>query len=80
MELASQATKLHSMQDLGDAAFLRKFERARKADIATMSALTSGLDALFATDSTLLKKMRHWCFKQLNKQNSIKKLLIQLAA
>ena len=80
MQLASVATKLHSMQDIGDNAVLRQYERARKADIATMNHLTSGLDGLFASEVSLLKKLRHWGLQQLNNQAAIKKLLIQQVA
>ena len=80
MELTSLATKLHPMQDLGDAAFLRQYARARKADTLTMNALTSGLDALFASDSKMLKQLTSWGLRQLNRQVSVKKLLIQHAA
>ena len=77
MELASMATKCHVMQDVGDAMFLRRYERARKVDIVTMSQLTSGLDSLFASKISSLKKARQWGLQQLNDQVAIKKLLIQ---
>ena len=80
MELTSLATKLHQMQDLGDAAFLRKYARARKADTLAMNTLTSGLDALFASNSRVLKQLTNWGLRQLNYQGSVKKLLIQQVA
>ena len=80
MELASMATKCHAMQDVGDAMFLRRYERARKVDIVTMNQLTSGLDSLFASKISLLKKARQWGLQQLNDQVAIKKLLIQQVA
>ena len=80
MELASMATKLHAMQDVGDVIFLRQYERARKADIVTMNGLTSGLDSLYANESSMLKKVRQWGLQQLNDQAVIKKLLIQQVA
>jgi 2-polyprenylphenol 6-hydroxylase len=80
MELTSLATKLHNMQDLGDAAFLRQYARARKADTLAMNTLTSGLNALFASDSSVLKQLTSWGLRQLNHQGSIKKLLIQQVA
>lgn len=80
IELTSQATKLHAMQDLGDATFLRKYARARKADTLAMNTLTSGLDALFASDNFGLKKLLSVGFKQLNRFDSIKKILIQQVA
>jgi ubiquinone biosynthesis UbiH/UbiF/VisC/COQ6 family hydroxylase len=80
MELTDLATKLHAMQDLGDEAFLRKYARARKADTLAMNTLTSGLDTLFASDNRLLKHFTNWGLRQLNRQVSVKKLLIQQAA
>ena len=80
MQLASMVTKLHAMQDAGDATFLRQYERARKADITTMNQLTVGLDALYANESSILKNARQWGLQQLNQQAAIKKLLIQQVA
>jgi 2-polyprenyl-6-methoxyphenol hydroxylase-like FAD-dependent oxidoreductase len=68
------------MQDLGDAAFLRQYSRARKADTIAMNTLTSGLDALFSNDSKVLKQLTNWGLRQLNHQASVKKLLIQQVA
>lgn len=80
MELSYQATKLHAMQDLGDASQLLHYARARKADTFAMNMLTSGLDSLFASDVSVVKQCAHWGFKQLNRNGSIKKLLIKQAA
>jgi 2-polyprenylphenol 6-hydroxylase len=80
MQLASLATKLHAMEDIGQTSFLRKYERARGADIAKMNTLTTGLDYLLASESTILKKVTHWSLQQLNRQAILKKLLIQQAA
>jgi 2-octaprenylphenol hydroxylase len=80
MELTSLATKLHPMQDLGDAAYLRQYARARKADTLAMNMLTSGLDALFGNDSKLVKLLTNWGLGQLNRHTTIKKLLIQQMA
>jgi ubiquinone biosynthesis UbiH/UbiF/VisC/COQ6 family hydroxylase len=79
MQLTVLATKLHDMQDIGDSGFLRQYERSRKADIATMNTLTSGLDYLFASDSGMMMKVRNWGLQQLNHQTTIKKLLIHQA-
>jgi 2-polyprenylphenol 6-hydroxylase len=80
MQLTSLATKLHAMQDIGETSFLRKYERSRGADIATMNTLTTGLDALFASDSSMMKQVTNWGLRQLNRQSALKKLLIQQAA
>ncbi len=79
MKLAELTTKLHSMQDMGEHAFLRQYERARKTDIAAMNSLTSGLDYLFATEQTFLKKLTHWGLNKIAQQPSMKKVLIQQA-
>lgn len=79
-QLQDMLTNMHAMQDIGEPAFLRKYARVRLADIATMNILTSGLDALFANDSAVMKKVTGWGFKQLNRQVPLKKLLIQQAA
>jgi 2-polyprenylphenol 6-hydroxylase len=80
MQLASLATKLHSMHDIGDSSFLRQYERVRKADIVTMNTLTSSLDWLFASESSMVRKMMLWGFGNMKKQTSVKKILIQQVA
>ncbi len=79
-QLQEMLTNTHSMQDIGEYTFLRKYARARQADIATMNTLTNGLDSLFANDHAAIKKLTNWGFKQLNRQAILKKLLIQQAA
>jgi 2-polyprenylphenol 6-hydroxylase len=79
MQLQQLTTNTHNMMDIGDSALLRQYERARLADIASMNTLTSGLDALFASENNWLNTLRDFGFKQLSKQVSIKKLLIQQA-
>ncbi len=72
----SSADKLH---DIGEHTFLRKHERARKADILGMNSLTSGLDYWFANDALILKKLTQWGLHQVDTQASIKKVLINQA-
>jgi 2-polyprenylphenol 6-hydroxylase len=79
-QLHELLTNTHAMQDIGEMTFLRKYARARQADIASMNMLTSGLDALFAVENSTVKNMAGWGFKQLNSQATVKKLLIQQAA
>ena len=79
-QLQQMLTNTHAMQDIGEHVFLRKYTRARQADIATMNTLTSGLDALFANESSIVKNVAGWGLKQLNHQATLKKLLIQQAA
>jgi 2-polyprenyl-6-methoxyphenol hydroxylase-like FAD-dependent oxidoreductase len=80
MQLASLATKLHVMQDVGEYTFLRQYARARGMDIASMNLLTTGLDYLFASENAAVKKATNWGLRQLNQQTAIKKLLIQQVA
>jgi 2-polyprenylphenol 6-hydroxylase len=79
-QLQEMLTNAHAMQDIGEYAFLRKYVRARQPDIATMNALTSGLDALFANNNEIIRKVTGWGFKQLNHQATFKKILIQQVA
>ena len=79
MQLENLVLTAHALQDIGETAFLRKYERSRKMDIVTMNVLTTGLDELFASDVNLVKKCTHWGLRQLNQQAAIKGLLIQQA-
>lgn len=80
MELSQLTTRLHAMHDIGERAFLRQYERARKADVMSMNILTSGLDYLFATEQTMLKKLTNWGLQSIARQPSLKRLLIKQAA
>jgi 2-octaprenylphenol hydroxylase len=79
MVMESLLSRAHAMQDLGEKTFLRRYERARGMDIAAMNTLTTGLDFLFAHNSSMMKKAINWGLRQLNRQAAIKKLLIQHA-
>jgi 2-polyprenylphenol 6-hydroxylase len=80
IQLGSLATKLNTMQDVGEYTFLRQYARARSADVAAMNSLTTGLDYLFASENAAVKKATNWGLRQLNQQTAIKKLLIQQVA
>lgn len=71
--------KTHAMQDIGERAFLRQYERARKADIISMNSLTSGLDYLFSSEQVLLKKLTNFGMQLLTQQSAMKKILIKQA-
>ena len=79
MQLQQLITKVHAMQDIGEHSFLRRFERNRRADIAAINTLTSGLDWLFSREYGTLNAGINWGFAQINKQSIVKKLLIQVA-
>ena len=79
IEVQKLLTKAHALQDIGEFAFLRHYERARKADIACMNGLSSGLDGLFANEQGVVKKLTNFGMQQLNKQSLIKRILIKQA-
>jgi 2-polyprenylphenol 6-hydroxylase len=79
MELSQLTTKLGAMHDIGDYHFLRRYERARKLDVVKMTALTSGLDALFATSSPWLQRLTGWGMRKISNQAWLKKHLVQTA-
>lgn len=45
---------------LGDEKLLRRYERARKADVAAMGTVTDGLHGLFAQTDVRWQALRHW--------------------
>lgn len=71
--------KTHVLQNIGERAFLRRYERARQADIVSMNSLTSGLDYLFATEQSMLKQLTNFGMRQLNREGFAKKILIKQA-
>ena len=79
MQMQQLMTNAHTMQDIGEHIFLRRYERNRRADIASINTLTSGLDWLFSSEHNVVNASINWGFKQLNKQLKVKKLLIQAA-
>ncbi|VVE29575.1 2-octaprenylphenol hydroxylase [Pandoraea capi] len=65
-----------SFRDCGDAAVLRRYERARKEDIGSMAFTTDGLHKLFATSSPLAKFARNAGLDSVNMLPFVKKFLI----
>ena len=79
MSLAKLMTSSHALQDIGDATFLRRYERDRKADVVSMNTLTSGLDYFFSSNNQLMKRLATSSMEQLEKRPSIKNILIKQA-
>ena len=79
MQLQRLMAKVHTMQDIGEHSFLRRYERNRRADIVAINTLTSGLDWLFSRENSALNAGINWGFTQINKQLTVKRLLIQAA-
>lgn len=67
-------------QDCGDRQLLRRYERARREDIATMEFGTDGLQKLFATRSVWISGMRNSGMAAVDHLPFLKSLLIRHAA
>jgi 2-polyprenylphenol 6-hydroxylase len=79
MKLSELTTNMNTLHDIGDFAFLRKYERARKLDILQMNQLTTGLDTLFAVNQSWLPKLAEWGMQLIERQDVIKRQLIRHA-
>lgn len=67
-------------QDCGDLALLRRYERARREDIAAIAFSTDALQKLFGANSVMLSGVRNFGLGALNHLPVLKNLLIQHAA
>ncbi len=63
----------------GDKPVLRRYERARKGDNATMLHLMTGLNGLFATDSALLGELRAFGMRLFNQSGPIREHAAKVA-
>ena len=65
---------------LGDEKLLRRYERARKADVATMGAVTNGLNGLFAQNDGPLQALRNWGMNGFARSGLLKNWVTRQAA
>jgi len=65
---------------LGDEKLLRRYERARKADVATMDAVTDGLHGLFAQTDSRWQALRNWGMKGFARSALLKNWVARHAA
>ena len=65
---------------LGDEKLLRRYERARKADVAAVSAVTDGLQSLFSQAGPGWQSVRNWGMKGVSVSPPLKNWLMQRAA
>lgn len=63
----------------GDRPVLRRFERARKGENAAMLHFMTGLNRLFATDSTVLKELRTAGMRLFNQSGPIREHVVGVA-
>ena len=78
-ELARVLVQRGSQTDCGDYSLLRRYERARREDIAAMQSATDALQRLFNNDSPGLARLRNFGLRLTDRQPRLKNLLVQHA-
>lgn len=78
--LAGVLAKREYWRALGDEKLLRRYERARKADVATMGAVTDGLHGLFAQTDGPWQLLRNWGMKGFARSGLLKHWMVRQAA
>lgn len=79
VELLKVLSDRHPLADIGDRFVLRRYERARKADVIAMQGLTDGLYGVFDSKRTTLKTLREWGLVLPNYWPGFKKQLMKHA-
>ena len=80
LALAAVIEQREYWRGLGDEKLLRRYERARKADVAAMGAVTDGLHGLFAHTDARLQGLRHWGMKGFARSELLKAWVTRQAA
>ena len=78
-ELAEVLAARGAQTDCGDYHLLRRYERARREDIAAMQLATDTLQRLFNNDSPMLARARNFGLRLTNRQSALKNFLVQHA-
>ena len=71
--LASVIQAKEFWRPLSDLKLLRRYERARQAEVLAMGCVTDGLQTLFAEPSVPVQKLRNWGMSAFNQLNPLKK-------
>lgn len=79
-ELAAVLAARAPRQDCGDYALLRRYERARREDIAAVEMSTDALQKLFGARSVWISAARNFGLGAVNRMQMLKNLLIRHAA
>ncbi|OUL99760.1 FAD-dependent monooxygenase [Variovorax sp. JS1663] len=66
-------------RSVGDARLLRRYERARRADVLSMSLATDGLQQLFAHSADPLPALRNWGMRGFDRTRLIKNWIAKQA-
>jgi 2-polyprenyl-6-methoxyphenol hydroxylase-like FAD-dependent oxidoreductase len=64
---------------LNDLKLLRRYERARQADVKAMGLVTDGLQRLFAQPSPLWQQLRNWGLTGFDRSGPLKNWMAQQA-
>ena len=78
-ELAGVIGQREYWRGLGDEKLLRRYERARKADVAAMGTVTDGLHGLFAQTDVRWQALRHWGLKNFARSGPLKSWVVRQA-
>ena len=78
--LAGVLAKREYWRALGDEKLLRRYERARKGDVAAMGAVTDGLHGLFAQGDERWQMLRNWGMKGFARSPLLKRWVTRQAA
>lgn len=78
-ELAQVLARRGAQGDCGDYFQLRRYERARREDIAAMQFATDALKNLFNNDSALLAGLRNFGLRLTNRRGPLKNFLVRHA-
>lgn len=78
-ELGRVMAERETMRDHGDLRLLRRYERARREDLLSLTAATDGLHTLFALPGTLPRVVRNAGMRVVSLTPFIKRLLVRHA-
>jgi 2-polyprenyl-6-methoxyphenol hydroxylase-like FAD-dependent oxidoreductase len=79
-ELAQVLREREYWRGVADLKVLRRYERARKADVLAMGAVTDGLQQLFAQDHSLWTALRNWGMRGFEAASPLKTWVVRQAA
>lgn len=71
-ELVDVLRQRESFRELSDLRLLRRYERARQADVMAMGCVTEGLQRLFAKPDPLMTPLRNWGLKAFDHSGALK--------
>ncbi len=81
-DVAELARVLHAREywrNLGDLKLLRRYERARAAEVGAMGWVTDGLFGLFAHEDSRIQALRNWGLNGFNRSGPVKRWLARQA-